>query len=305
VYAPYYDMLVPVTTPHKHVAMCSVESCMLKAPSLFAERVITHSTNSISIAGFEYFTDYIAPIFALKMNKDMSNHYEIIDFFMKFTTEFEGDVTITLGTGFEETQYKFTAEDNGTTYESKVYQVEADDSETPIDKPTEDDDLEQVFNRMLKTKFILHNESTTNDIILEGRWMKIFGLYTREGATVTIPSNGSVQCELNTTGYDYVNIHTNFSRAVFTCSGDSFALVPADMLWSIPIITPPAEVTYYHNHSSSGKIPYSTPVLDEIGLYFTDQWGDMLYDIKDYVIVLTLDFAEKEPAQMYNFYKKA
>jgi hypothetical protein len=47
----------------------------------------------------------------------------------------------------------------------------------------------------------------------------------------------------------------------------------------INVVSDPGKYTYYENMSSSGKIPYTIPIMDEIEVYFTDKYGDIIDDI--------------------------
>ena len=47
--------------------------------------------------------------------------------------------------------------------------------------------------------------------------------------------------------------------------------------------------------NSAGKVIYFMPIMEEIEIYFTDEWGDRIIDQLDFQMVLTFDFAAPEP----------
>ena len=47
--------------------------------------------------------------------------------------------------------------------------------------------------------------------------------------------------------------------------------------------------------NTAGKVSYFMPILEEIEIYFTDVWGDLITDAIDFQIVLTFDFALPDP----------
>ena len=94
-----------------------------------------------------------------------------------------------------------------------------------------------------------------------------------------------------------INIHTTFAKSVLgaSTSMDNLRLVPTDILWSLLITNGPNSKTYFSNMNSAGKVIYFMPIMEEIEIYFTDEWGDRITDQLDFQIVLTFDFALPEP----------
>jgi len=101
---------------------------------------------------------------------------------------------------------------------------------------------------------------------------------------------------LQVQGYDMINIHTTFAKSVLGASTamDNLRLVPTDILWSLLITNGPNSKTYFRNMNSAGKVIYVMPILEEIEIYFTDEWGDRIIDQLDFQMVLTFDFAAPE-----------
>ena len=46
-----------------------------------------------------------------------------------------------------------------------------------------------------------------------------------------------------------------------------------------------------------GKIPFNMPILDEIEVYFTDKYGNIIDDIREFTCILTFDFSERLPTK--------
>ena len=94
-------------------------------------------------------------------------------------------------------------------------------------------------------------------------------------------------------------MHTNFSRVVYAANqqSDDWQIVPTNIFWTVNIVSDTGKYTYYDNMSSSGKIPYTIPIMDEIEIYFTDKYGDIIEDIREFTCILAFDFSDKLPAK--------
>ena len=89
---------------------------------------------------------------------------------------------------------------------------------------------------------------------------------------------------LQVQGYDMINIHTTFAKSVPGASTamDNLRLVPTDILWSLLFTNGPNSKTYFSNMNSAGKVIYFMPIMEEIEIYFTDEWGDRIIDQLDF-----------------------
>ena len=47
--------------------------------------------------------------------------------------------------------------------------------------------------------------------------------------------------------------------------------------------------------NTAGKVSYFMPIMEEIEIYFTDEWGDIVTDEIDFQIMLTFDYAPPDP----------
>ena len=132
---------------------------------------------------------------------------------------------------------------------------------------------------------------------MQGPWLKLLGVSLDKGY-VALNYNYPLLCSLQTGGYDFINMHTNFSRAVYAANQQSedWQIVPTNIFWTINIMSYPGKYTYYDNMSSSGKIPYTIPIMDEIEIYFTDKYGDIIDDMDEFTCIFTFDFSDKLPA---------
>ena len=84
---------------------------------------------------------------------------------------------------------------------------------------------------------------------------------------------------LQTEGYDMLYVHSNFGKSVSAASNalDNNYIVPTNILWPIQIISNPSEKTYFINYNMAGKVTYFMPILEEIEIYFTDEWETELW----------------------------
>ena len=102
-------------------------------------------------------------------------------------------------------------------------------------------------------------------------------------------------------------LHSIFGKSVSAASNalDNNYIVPTNILWPIQIVSNPNQKTYFVNYNTAGKVSYFMPVMEEIEVYFTDEWGDKLTDYIDFQLVLTFDFAPPEPLPEPNTIKRA
>ena len=142
-------------------------------------------------------------------------------------------------------------------------------------------------------------DTDSNKYTLKGPWLKLFGIEADEGNYHVISRTHELKCTLQTSGYDFVNMHTNFSRVVYAANqqSDDWQIVPTNIFWTVNIVSDCGKYTYYDNMSSSGKIPYTIPIMDEIEIYFTDKYGDIIEDIREFTCILAFDFSDKLPAK--------
>ena len=47
--------------------------------------------------------------------------------------------------------------------------------------------------------------------------------------------------------------------------------------------------------NTAGKVSYFMPIIEEIEVYFTDDWGDMITDVFDWQMMLTFEFVRPDP----------
>jgi hypothetical protein len=160
-------------------------------------------------------------------------------------------------------------------------------------------DLMNMITNSSLVRFYLTPQSTnTKNYVLQGPWLKLLGVSMADDY-VAFNTRFPLLCTLQTGGYDFINMHTNFSRAVYAANqqSDDWQLVPTNIFWPLNIVSDPGKYTYYDNMSSSGKIPFNTPIMEEIEVYFTDKYGDVIDDIEEFCCILTFDFSDKVPAK--------
>ena len=142
-------------------------------------------------------------------------------------------------------------------------------------------------------------DTNNNVYVLKGPWLKALGIEADEGEYHVIDKTRGLKCTIQGEGYDYIHMHTNFSRVVFAANQQSedWQIVPTNIFWTINVLADPGKYTMYSNQSSSGKIPFSMPIMDEIEVYFTDKYGDIIDDLREFTCTLTFDFSDKQPAK--------
>ena len=154
----------------------------------------------------------------------------------------------------------------------------------------------------------------TTEFRLAGKWVKILGYnpfkysdVDTPGKYLSVTNQKPLQFTLQTEGYDMLYIHSNFGKSVSAASSalDNNYITPTNILWPVQIISNPLQKTYFVNYNTAGKVTYFMPILEEIEIYFTDEWGDRIVDYIDFQLVLTFDFAPPEPLPEPNTIKRA
>ena len=144
----------------------------------------------------------------------------------------------------------------------------------------------------------------TSEFRMAGKWLKLFGLDPGlNDATVT---DRYVSFKLNTPstpltlqvhGYDNINIHSAIAKSVYASNSGMKQnyVISTNILWSIQVVCDPFERTYFSNMNTAGKVSYFMPVVEDIEIYFTDDWGDIITDVFDWQVMLTFDFVLPDP----------
>ena len=144
----------------------------------------------------------------------------------------------------------------------------------------------------------------TSEFRMAGKWLKLFGLDPgMNDATVT---DKYVSFKLNTPsssltlqvhGYDNINIHSAIAKSVYASNSGMKQnyVIRTNILWSIQVVCEPFERTYFSNMNTAGKVSYFMPIIKDIEIYFTDDWGDIITDVFDWQIMLTFDFVLPDP----------
>ena len=144
----------------------------------------------------------------------------------------------------------------------------------------------------------------TSEFRMAGKWLKLFGLDpAMNDVSVT---DKYVSFKLNTPsssltlqvhGYDNINIHSAIAKSVYASNSGMRQnyVISTNILWSIQVVCEPFERTYFSNMNTAGKVSYFMPIIEDIEIYFTDDWGDMITDVFDWQIMLTFDFVLPDP----------
>ena len=110
------------------------------------------------------------------------------------------------------------------------------------------------------------NAANSNTYTLQGPWLKILGIPLDYADFAVLNKQVQLSCLLQTSGYDFVNMHTNFLRAIYSANQQSqdWHIVPTIIIWTVNFISNPGKYTCFTNMSAAGKIPYTIPIMDDI-----------------------------------------
>ena len=134
---------------------------------------------------------------------------------------------------------------------------------------------------------------------MAGKWLKLFGLDPAKNsvdttdkyiACTTAVATPSLTLQIH--GYDNINIHSASAKSVYASNSGMKQnyVISTNILWSIQVVSEPFERTYFTNINTAGKVSYFMPTMEDIEVYFTDDWGDVITDVFDWQIMLTFDF---------------
>jgi len=144
----------------------------------------------------------------------------------------------------------------------------------------------------------------TSEFRMAGKWLKLFGLDPgMNDATVTDKyvsfkqNTPSTSLTLQVHGYDNINIHSAIAKSGYASSSGMRQnyVLRTNILWSIQVVCEPFERTYFSNMNTAGKVSYFMPIIEDIEIYFTDDWGDIITDVFDWQIMPTFDFVLPDP----------
>ena len=295
---PIFTLFQPITTPYDSIGLVNLEGCIVNAPSLYSPGVLTNPRNWFYNTATPDVNAYPNLYLMFELFKKINlNNPEMVGMFFTnlaynipgcyFTLPYYVNVNGIFNTFYyDATQQAYHV---GHTFAAAT----ANPQLTALQ-------LAGILSDYLRN-LNTYSFSITSRVAgvrygFAGEWVKLFGqtpLYKDQGQSYYCDTETSWVVTLNTTGYRYLNLHTNFARAVYT-SNDEGVIAPTDVLWCIPIRSDPGETTYYDNVNTAGKIPYNTNIIETIEVYFTDEWGDWVTDMEEFTITITFDFSPKQ-----------
>ena len=324
---PKFTLRTPISTPDQMISMVCLESVIIEAPSMFCTSLINDAANEFDITSnsggltYDWYnsipaglvslvgtTDYMKDILTRCINNDMTNVDNIAKLLYDLVNNLIG-VILT----FPNTPGKSTANTltwtpvNGSTIAHVTLVADGVTYTDLLSGGLQRDPTQGFFATLSlflrRMTLITFSVKTTLPATLRiaGPWVKIFGLnplYTRSTTQFyTFSDTVPLQLTMQTQGYDMIHMHTNFCRSVNSAAplGDNYYIVPGNIFWSIQVISDPFRKTYFTNYNTAGKITYYHPILEEIEVYFTDEWGDRIKDPITFQVVMTFDFTVRDP----------
>lgn len=316
---PKFQLKTPIQSPWNQVSMVCLESVVIQAPSVIRKGLLDDTKNRLSvynggIGPYDYYSN-AAPAGGYNNSKsmkdvlwrcvdmDMTNTLNVARFLIDMVNSLfylqillpslpgETDVTVISRTaaGLQPTYMV-----NGG--------VVAGGGLAAIDPAILSARLalQETISFVLCFNDVNAPPNTSNySLRLSGPWLKIFNLSPNlvDGYYTLDRFNPTLQVQFRNHGFDMLHMHANFARAVQAASGikENYAIGPTNILWSIQILSDPGRKTYFTNFNTAGKVVYYMPTLEEIELYFSDEWGDRLDDGVEFQVVLTFDFTQKDP----------
>lgn len=296
---PKFTLFQPIITPYDSIGLVNLEGCIVSAPSLFSSGVLDNPRNWFFNNAQPFVNNFANVSFVLNLFKTLNmNSPDMTALFLINFVNVLSDCYFELPlymtpTGICSILYYDAAAQR---YYTGMTIANAQQNPALTGVQILPYISEYVKNFHTCT-FTIRSKQAGDIFCFSGEWTKVLGLTPKyrdnDADFYAIANDRPLRCTLNTTGYRYLNLHTNFARAVYT-SNDDYVISPSDVLWCVPIRSDPGETTYYDNVNTAGKIPYNTNIIESIEVYFTDEWGDWVTDIEEFTASITFDFSPKQ-----------
>ena len=143
----------------------------------------------------------------------------------------------------------------------------------------------------------------TASVIMSGNLVKFFNLSPKE--TYTFDEDTGMHCSLATRGVNMLKVHCNIGRSVMASSLTNIGLAPSNVLWVINATEDQNQLAWYYNNGLGATLPFVTSSVDEINIYFTDEWNTKLQTITNFTALLGFDYKEKETPKPTSSLKRA
>jgi len=146
----------------------------------------------------------------------------------------------------------------------------------------------------------------TEDIVFSGKLAKVFKLNPNK--TTTWLAATAYTVEIANHGVSMLSVRCNVGRSQMS-SVYNQGVVPSNVLTVVPCEKEQNVLMYYQNQGIGMRLPYNSTSIDELQLYFTDEWGDKITvnenEHMSFTAVLAFDIMLKEQKPAVKSLKRA
>jgi len=151
-------------------------------------------------------------------------------------------------------------------------------------------------------KFYIVNNSSTTDLSFKGPFSSMYGLdpdlvYTINKKTGQGTTYDYEECNLPLYGHDYMALASNIvSNSMGAMNGEK--MVTSDVLAILSTPNYPGQTEAYIPHHAGGKVELMSDTIDSIELRFTDEIGNPILSLENFIVTLTISVYPENYLQM-------
>ena len=145
---------------------------------------------------------------------------------------------------------------------------------------------------------------TNTNIRMTGNLLKMFKVSPYSSITL-IGANATVDCVLANHGVNILKVHSNIGRSIMTSTASQPGLSQSNTLWVVNATSESNTLAWYTSQGIMNACPYITSTIDEINVYFTDEWNTKLTEMNNFTLMLSFDYKEKESTKSVNSLKRS
>jgi hypothetical protein len=124
---------------------------------------------------------------------------------------------------------------------------------------------------------------------LKGRFLALLGISViDEDAYVEFSNDNPLEVQLPFHGHEQIMVHTSLSQKNLCNIQEEERIMDSDLLQSIMVDR--TEFVGYERQHDGCKLPLSDSNIDVFTIDIRDKWGNLMPSLKNYVIVLGIDF---------------
>jgi hypothetical protein len=151
---------------------------------------------------------------------------------------------------------------------------------------------DKFFNMAVAEDCIKVRITPTYNTEMTGLFVKMFNLNPEK--TYTVNAGASIDVTLAINGVQMLKLHSNIGRSTMNSTFNQVGLTQSNVLWVVNASENANSNSWYYNNGLGASSPFILSSIDEIQLYFTDEWNTKIVTMTDWTVILSFDFKDKE-----------